>query len=62
MTRRYLTKGYDLVNGRWKEAGSAERVASFEERQRKLGRKGRKVWATIEEHEEIKKLLEKMRN
>jgi hypothetical protein len=54
MTRRYLTKG--------REASSAERVANYEDRQRKLGRKGRKVWATIEEHEEIKKLLEKMRD
>lgn len=61
MTRRYfgVTEIF-ITKGR--EASSAKRVSNYEDRQRKLGRKGRKVWATIEEHEEIKKLLKRMRD
>lgn len=41
---------------------SAGWVASFEDRQRALSRKGRKVWATVKEHGEIKQLLTAMRD
>lgn len=40
----------------------ALRVADHADRQRALSRKGRKVWATIKEHGEIKQLLTAMRD
>lgn len=40
---------------------NAERQNNFARRQRKLGRKGRKIWATVKEHEAIKKLLSELR-
>ena len=40
---------------------NAERQRASDERQRDLGRVQRKVWATAEEHEKIKKYLDKLR-
>ena len=39
----------------------AQRVKECEDRHRSLGQLGRKVWATAEEHEEIKSLLKTLR-
>jgi len=41
--------------------GSRKRQQKFADEQRAMGRKGRKVWALPEEHEEIKDLLKKSR-
>lgn len=38
-----------------------ERQRDSDERHRKLGRKGRKIWATVKEHDAIKKLLSELR-
>lgn len=38
-----------------------QRQKSYDDRQRALGRKGRKVWATPEEHVAISNFLNKMR-
>jgi len=40
---------------------SSERSAASDARHRKEGRVQRKVWATPEEHEKVKKLLIKLR-
>ncbi len=41
---------------------NTERQKANDDRQRALGRTQRKVWATPEEHEEIKAFLLKLRN
>jgi len=40
---------------------STERSAKRDKEQKALGRVGRKVWATTEEHEAVKKLLIELR-
>lgn len=40
---------------------NSQRQKASDERQRELGRVGRKVWATPKEHEAVKLLLEQMR-
>ena len=45
-----------------KAKSTNERQKSFDDRQRALGRVGRKVWATPEEHDQIKVILDKFRS
>ena len=45
-----------------KAKSTNERQKSFDDRQRALGRVGRKVWATPFEHEQIKAMLDKFRS
>jgi len=45
----------------FKPKTGAQRVKECEDRHRALGQFGRKVWATAEEHEEIKSLLKTLR-
>jgi len=40
---------------------NSQRQKASDARHRALGRKGRKVWATLAEHDAIKRLLSEMR-
>ena len=50
-----------IMSDTMKAKTSTERSAKRDKEQKALGRVGRKVWATTEEHEAVKKLLIELR-